>query len=212
MRSFLLCVLLVGCTDAADVATTVVHVHLSATCETPECITASEVFVHDCDPLGTSAVTSTTRSVEVLTSDDAKDIAAYVQLQYTSDQDPRGASELTYWDHVLRADETADVYSAYDGTLLYRLTAAGDAIDIANDKLMTTNGTTLTFAYDADGVAAVEDHQIDAPKEVRLETDEPGLTDACCSAGRAGDGGLVMIAIVGGLRLGRRRSPRPRSA
>jgi hypothetical protein len=206
MRSFLFCLLLVGCTDAADVATTVVHVHLSATCATPECSTASEVFVHDCGPLGTTAVTATTRSVEVQTSDDAKDIAAYVQLQYTSDQDPRSASEVTYWDQVLRANQTADVYSAYDYTLLYRLTAAGEAIDVANDKLMATNGATLTFAYDADGVAAVEDHQIDAPKDVRVETDEPGITDACCSAGGARDGGLVAIMIVGGLRLGRRRA------
>jgi hypothetical protein len=109
---------------------------------------------------------------------------------------------------VLRAYQTADVYSAYDGTLLYRLTPAGEAIDVASDKLMTRAGSTLTFAYDAFGVAAVEEHTIEPPQAVRLEANDPGIMDACCNASRAQDGGLVAIVIAGGFRLGRRRRQR----
>lgn len=209
MRTFLFaCLVVAGCTDAAEVATTVVHVHLSATCETEGCDPGAWVYDYGCGPLGSTAVTSRTRSVEVTTDDDAKDIAAYVQLQYTDDQDPRGASGGTYIDQVLRANQTADVYSAYDGTLLYRLTPAGEAIDVASDKLMTRAGATLTFAYDAFGVAAVEEHEIEAPQPVRLEANDPGIMDACCNASRAQDGGLVAIVIAGGFRLGRRRRQR----
>lgn len=205
MRYLLACLLLAGCTDAADVPTTVVHAHLSATCGTADCSANTDVLYNDCGPAGSTAVTPTTRSVEVLTSYDAKDIAGYVQLQYAIDQPPPGAATSEFQDYVLRGTDTGDVYSAYDYELLYRITPAGEVTDIDMTKLVAATANELHFAYAANGVSATEDHVIDAAMPVRVETNDPGIMDACCSVGRAQDGGLVFLAVFAGLRRRRRR-------
>lgn len=204
MRYLLACLLLTACTDAADVATTVAHIHIAATCSTGDCSNATDVIYDSCGPSGSTEITPTTRSVEVLTDYDAKDIAGYVQLQYTTDQPLAGAHDPTYTDQVLRAGENADVYSAYDYTLLYRITATGDVIDVDTTKLAAATGNELHFAYSGDGVSATEDHVIDAAVPVRVETDDPGIMDACCSVGRPQDGGLLILALLAGLRRRRR--------
>lgn len=204
MRYLLASLLLAGCTDAADVPTTVAHVHLSATCGTSDCSGDSDVFYDDCGPAGSTLITPTTRNVEVLTDDDAKDIAGYVQLQYTTDPPQPGVSGPTYQDYVLRDTDTSDVYGAYDYELLYRITPAGEVTDLDTTRLTAASGNELHFAYAANGLSATEDHVIDAPMAVHVETDDPGLMDACCSAGRAQDGGLVTLAVIAGLRRRRR--------
>lgn len=205
MRILLVSLVLAGCTDAADVPTTVVHVDISSSCATADCYQA-RIFDYDCGPQGDTEVTSATTSVDVITDYKAKDIAGYIQLQYSDESQGKDH----YHDRVLRERETEDVYAAYGGDPLYTLTATGQAIDIATDKLMTMDGTTLTFAYDVPdvttgGVSVVEVHAIDAPKAVRVEADSPGIMDSCCSASRAQDGALVMLALLGGLGVGRRR-------
>jgi hypothetical protein len=205
MRYLLACLLLTGCTDAADVPTTVAHVHLAATCGTTDCSANTDVLYNDCGPAGSTAITPTTRSVEVLTSYDAKDIAGYVQLQYSIDQPPPGAAMPEYQDYVLRDSETSDVYSAYDYELLYRITPTGEIMDIDTAKLVAGSGNELHFAYAANGISATEDHVIDAAMPVRVETDDPGIMDACCSVGRSQDGALVFVAVFASLRRRRRR-------
>src|ERR1700754_5179942 len=103
MRIFLACLVLAGCTDAAGVATTVVHI--TPTCVGSQCA-AARVYAYDCGPEGDAEVTASTRSVGVLTESKAKDIAGYVQLQY-----PRmeGETGPTYIDQVLTANQKADV-------------------------------------------------------------------------------------------------------
>lgn len=205
MRTLVLSTLLLGCTDAADVPTTVAHIHLSATCTTPDCGPYSELFYDSCGPSGSTAVDPTTRDVEVLTSYDAEDIAGYVQLQYTSDQVPAGDRDTVYIDQVLRAGEEVDVYAAYDYAMLYRITAAGEITDIDMTRLTAASDNMLQFQYTTDVLAAQEDHVIDAPMPVRLETDDPGIMDACCSVGQPQEAGLVLLALGFGIR---RRRPR----
>jgi hypothetical protein len=194
-----------GCTDAADVPTTIVHVHVAATCDVPDCTLYSEAFNAMCGPDSSTMVTERTRGVEVLTATDADDIAGYIQVQYASDFD-----ELAYTDHVLTAGQSVEVYGAYDYALLYRVGADGAITDIDTSHLVGASGNALSFEYSANGVLAKEDHAIDAPREIRVETDDPGIMDACCSAGRPGDAGLIALAIIAGATgsISRRRSPR----
>lgn len=201
MRILLACLVIAGCADAADVPTTVVHVELSSSCSTPDCFAARVFGDNYCGPDGDTEVTPTTRELEVLSDHDAKDIAGYIQLQYRDEDHGDGH----YHDRVLGEGETLDVYAAWGGDVLYRLGAAGEPVDIATDKLMTRDGSTLTFAYDVAPASVVEVHHIDAPRTLRVEADSPGLMDACCSAGRTQDGALVATLIIGGLWIGRRR-------
>lgn len=200
MRTVLLGMLLVGCTDTAEVPATVAHIHVSASCAEPECSPIAEVFYGDCGPSGSTAITPATREVEVITNYDAENITGYVQMQYTSDQVPPGRPELVYLDQVLTADDDVEVYSAYEGTQLYRLTATGDVLDIDTTKLTAANGNTLQFQYTAYGRSAQEDHVIDASMSLRIETDSPGIMDACCSVGRSRDAGLVLLVLAFVLR------------
>jgi len=200
--------LLVGCTDAAEVPTTVAHVHLTATCTAhdQDCGLYSDVFYNSCGPISSAAITPATREVEVLTSYDAANITGFVQLQYTSAPKPPGVDELAVIDHVLTDDATADVYAAYDYTLLYRITPSGEIVDIDTTKLSAANGNTLQFRYTVPDVSVQEDHVIDASMPVRVETDSPGIMDACCSVGRPADAGFVVLVVAFGLRRQRRRS------
>lgn len=191
-------VFLIACTDASEVPTTVAHINVTATCESGDCIEYGNPFTDSCGPMGSVAVTPTTRDIEVLTSYDAADITGYVQLQYTN------ASETVFSDQVLTGTENADVYSTYSYEQLYTLTATGDVTNINMSLLAAANDNTLQFKYSIDGLAVQEDHVIDAAKPVRLETDDPGLTDACCSVGDWRQGGLVVAIVLLGLR--RRRS------
>ena len=206
MRTVLVCMLLVGCTDAADVATTVAHVHVTATCSTEDCGLYSDVFYDSCGPISSAAITPATAAVTVLTGYDAAEIDGLVQVQYTIDPMPPGADETARTDQLLIGNQVADVYSVYDYTLLYRITAAGEVIDIDTTKLSAAAGNTLQFRYTVADLAVQEDHVIDAPMALRLVTDSPGLTDACCSVGRPADAGLVVLVLAFG--LGRRRRPR----
>ncbi len=206
MRTVLVCMLLVGCTDAADVATTVAHVHVTATCSTEDCGLYSDVFYDSCGPISSAAITPATDEVTVLTAYDAAEIEGLVQVQYTSDPQPPGVAEAARHDQLLIEDQDAEVYSVYDYALLYRITAAGEVIDIDTTKLSAAAGNTLQFRYTVADLAVQEDHVIDAPMALRLVTDSPGLTDACCSVGRPADAGLVVLVLAFG--LGRRRRPR----
>lgn len=200
--------LLAGCTDAAEVPTTVAHVHLTTTCtaQDQDCgFYYSDVFYTHCGTISSTAVTPTTREIEVTTSYDAENISGFVQLQYTNDPKPPGVDELGIVDHVLTDDANADVYAAYDYTLLYRITPSGEVVDIDTTKLSAASGNTLQFRYTVPDVSVQEDHVIDAPLPVRLETDAPGLEDACCSVGRPADAGVVGLVLAFGLRRRRRR-------
>lgn len=201
--------LLLGCTDAADVPTTVAHIQLSATCATEGCRPYPAMFYDSCGPSGSSAIDPSTREIEVLTSYDAEDIAGYVQLQYTTDQPPPGHHDVAYIDQVLRAGENVEVYAAYDDAMLYRITADGAIEDVDTTRLTAAGDNLLQFQYDANGVSAQEDHVIDAPMPIRIETDDPGLMDACCSVGRPPEAGLVLLALAFGIRRRRARAPRP---
>lgn len=204
MRTLALALLLVGCTDAADVPTTVAHIHLSATCTTSDCTPYSELFYSSCGPSGSTAIDPTTREVEVLTADDAEDIAGYVQLQYTTEQVPSGHHGDVFIDQVLADGEKVDVYAAYDYELLYRITAAGEIVDLDMSRLTAASDNMLQFQYTVGDMAAQEDHVIDAPRPLRVETDDPGLMDACCSVGRPQEAGLVLVTL-GWVVIGRRR-------
>jgi hypothetical protein len=206
MRTLALSLLLVGCTDAADVPATVAHIHLTATCTTADCTPYSELFYDSCGPSGSTAIEPTTHDVEVLTASDAEDIAGYVQLQYTTDQVPTGHHGEVYIDQVLGEGEKVDVYAAYDYALLYRITAAGEIVDIDMTRLTAASDNMLQFQYTVGEMAAQEDHVIDAPRPVRVETDDPGLMDACCSVGRPQEAGLVLVAL--GFVVMRRRARR----
>jgi hypothetical protein len=197
MRVWLL-VLLAACTDAADVPSTVAHITLSQTCTSPDCTIYGPPFYDSCGPSGSTAITAKTREVEVITATDAEDIAGYIQLQYAE------ADQSGYIDQVLRTDETVDVYAAYGDTMLYRLTADGEVKDIDTTVLTSATDNTLQFQYNAYGVMAQEDHVIDPVKPVRIETNDPGIMDACCSVGDWHQGGLVALMILFGLR--RRRA------
>lgn len=199
MRVLPLLVLLVACTDAAEVPSTVAHIKVSQTCVTPGCTPYGFPFYDSCGPMGSTAITATTRDVEVLTSYDAADITGYVQLQYESDA-ALGTGEMVYTDQLLMGDETVDVYASFGDKLLYKLTADGEVTDIDTTVLTSANGNTLQFQYTAYDVTAQEEHVIDAARPIRLETDDPGLSDACCSVGDFRDGGLVLVVLVFGLR------------
>jgi hypothetical protein len=191
-------VLLAACTDAAEVPTTVAHINVTQSCETADCQLYGLPFYDSCGPMGSTAITAKTREVEVLTASDAEDITGYVQLQYAN------ADEEVFTDSVLTGGETIDVYAVYGDAILYRLTADGEVKDIDTTLLTAAGDNTLQFKYDGYGISAQEDHVIDPVKPVRLETDDPGLTDACCSVGDWRQGGLVSIMILFGLR--RRRA------
>jgi hypothetical protein len=199
----LILTILVACTDAADVPTTLVHVHLTATCDTEFCY--ADVFYPFCGPDASNAVTPETPTVEIYTDYDAEDIAAFVQLQYTMDELPPGATTPAHVDQVIKSGEYVDVYSAYDYERLYRIDSDGGVVDIDTTKLTTASGNTLRFEYEAYGVVAQENHVIDAPIAVHVETDDPGIMDACCSVGRPRDGLLVGFALAFMLRRRRTR-------
>jgi hypothetical protein len=190
-------VLLAGCTDAADVPSTVAHINVTQSCETPDC-SLYGFPVDSCGPMGSTAITANTREVEVLTAYDAEDITGYVQLQYAN------ADEEIFNDSVLTRSETVDVYALYGDAVLYRLTADGEVKDIDMTLLTSATDNALQFKYSAYGVAVQEDHVIDPVKPVRLETDDPGLTDACCSVGDWRQAGWLTVMILFGLR--RRRA------
>lgn len=190
-------VLLASCTDAADVPTTVAHIHVTQQCETPDC-SLYGFPVDSCGPMGSTAITAKTREVEVLTASDAEDITGYVQLQYES------ADEEIFTDAVLTRGETLDVYAVHGDAALYTLTADGEVTNIDTTLLTSAVGNTLQFKYSAYGASTEEDHVIDPVKPVRLETDDPGLMDACCSVGDWRQGGWLTVMILFGLR--RRRA------
>jgi hypothetical protein len=191
-------VLLAACTDAAGVPSTVAHITITQSCETEDCALYGSPFTDSCGPMGSTAITTNTREVEVITSYDAEDIAGYVQLQYAT------ADESAFMDGVLMGDETLAVYSAYDDAMLYRLTADGEVKDIDTTLLASASDNVLQFKYTAYDVSVQEDHAIDPVKPIRLTTNDPGLTDACCSVGDWQQGGWLAVMILFGLR--RRRA------
>jgi MYXO-CTERM domain-containing protein len=206
MRSLVLCVLFAGCTDAADVPTTVAHIHFASTCASTECAPYPD---DSCGPASDTVVTPETQRVSVLTGYDAEDIEGYVQLQYTSDPAPPGTSALlAHDDYLLRHNEKAEVYSVFEYTVLYRITAAGEVVDVDPTKLVAASDNTLQFMYTIDGLSVVEDHVIDGPHLVRVETDDPGITDSCCSVGQPQDAGVVLLALVLGALRRRRTATR----
>jgi hypothetical protein len=189
---------LAACTDAAEVPSTVAHIDVSQSCTSPDCTLYGLPFYDSCGPMGSTAITADTREVEVLTASDAEDIAGYVQLQYAN------ADESVYTDAVLTGGQTVDVYAVYGDSVLYRLTADGEVKDIDTTLLTSATDNMLQFQYTAYGVSAQEDHVIDPVKPIRLKTDDPGLTDACCSVGDWRQGGWLTVMILFG--LGRRRA------
>ncbi|HEY5925939.1 MAG TPA: hypothetical protein VIV11_29830 [Kofleriaceae bacterium] len=200
MRVVLACCMFAGalaaCTDAADVPTTVAHVHITATCAPNECELYPEVFYNDCGPAPDSAIMPTTRSIEVMTNTDAVDISGYIQVQYTSDRVPPAAQDMVFVEEVLTREEKHSVYTGYGYAALYQLTAAGEISELDTTKLVAAQANTLQFAYTADGVSVVEDHVIDAPRTITIATDDPGISDACCSAGRPRELGLVVLVLA----------------
>ena len=197
MRIWVL-VVVAACTDAAEVPSTVAHINVTESCETPDCQLYGLPFYDSCGPMGSTPITAKTRDIEVLTAYDAEDITGYVQLQYAN------AEEEVFTDSVLTGGETVDVYAVYGDAILYRLTADGEVKDIDTTLLTSASDNTLQFKYAGYGVTAQEDHVIDPVKPIRLETNDPGLTDACCSVGDWRQGGWLTIMILFGLR--RRRA------
>lgn len=192
-----------ACTDSAAVPASVVHINVEMECSQPECGFYPEVFYNYCGSISSEVITPATREVELVTEHEADKLAAFVQLQHTMTN-----QELVYTDQVLLDGESADVYSASDGLLLYRIDASGGVADIDTSKLTAASGNTLRFTYTTyDGATIREDHVIDAPLPLYVETDSPGIMDACCAVGSPRDAGLIVIVL--GLVL-RRRKPRRR--
>lgn len=216
MRLLALSLALAGCTDAADVPTTIARVELAATCTSGECASVlSEIFGGHCGYI-VELIEPDTREVTVMTATDAEDIERFVQVQYTDTALP-ATTPPDHFDHVLQRGESFNVFTAYytDGLRpLYRLSAAGEVTDVDETRLATTTDNTFVFeyeaiAYDGSTLAASETHVVEAPRPVRIETDDPGITDACCSAGRPADLSLVVLALAG-LRRRRRAAPHAR--
>jgi hypothetical protein len=213
MRILAACVLLVGCTDAADTPVTIAHISMTATCVTDGCNEAPYLYGGHCGyPI--ELIEPSTHEATLTTGLATEDIEGIVQLQYDLGYSPPHG--LEHFDSILTRGRMADVSPGYDTTIiaapvpLYRLTAAGDAVDIDGTKLSASTETTLQFTYAATGydgsaLTVVEEHVIDPPRAVYIEVDDPGITSACCSVGRPADLGLVVLALAG---LRRRRARR----
>jgi hypothetical protein len=76
---------------------------------------------------------------------------------------------------------------------------------VDTSKVTIVDAQTLEVRYTADGAPIEEHHTIEDPRPVRVEVDAPGITDACCSAARPHDAGLLVFALVAGLARRRRR-------
>ena len=203
---FALCFgLLAACTDASDVPATVARIHVSAGCVDMACtLYPPEVFYAHCGPSQEPVIESNTDKVEITTNYDAAVIAGYVQLQYTSDQAPAD-TPMAHVEEALTESATSHVYAGYTGDVLYQLTPEGEVIELDMTKLVAASDNTLQFGYALDGISVIEDHTIEAPRTIRIETDDPGLMDACCSVGRPRELGLVVLVLGFALRSRRRR-------
>jgi hypothetical protein len=209
MRWLALIPLIAACAvDDAEIPTTVVHVHLTASCAPQECPFYPEVYYAHCGPSSETRITNDTRSIELTTSYDAGDIAGYVQVQYTSDRVPMGSPELVHIEQALTENSHFDIWPGYYGVgdnPLYRVAASGAVVEIDTTTLASATGSQLQFTYTSNGMTVVENHDIDATRPVRIATDDPGITEACCSAGRAPDLGVVLLALGLAVRARRRR-------
>jgi len=204
MRWLLLGMVVAGCgvTDTADVATTVVGVHLTPTCATDgtdpyECYESIELypFCGETFPF----LEADTREVTATSSYDPDEITGLVQLQYT------GAvgvddSYRAHIDEVLTRGESATVWPAYTDYVdppLYKIDGEGRATEIDLTKLVSVTDSTLRFGYRG----AVEDHTVRPPRKINVQTEDP---PPCCSAGGPRELGVVLALLL----LPRRRRRR----
>ena len=198
MRSLLIALLLVGCDDTAEVPATAIHVESASTCTTGTCGPPYDPFYNSCGPIGSAPLTPETQAMDVTTDYDASKITAYVQLQYALN----GRRHIE--DRVLRTGERFDVYAVQDSAVLYRFTSAGEITDLDMSRLVAAVDNTMQFQYTADGLTTEEKHVVDEPIHIALSTSAPGISDACCSTAGPHEAGLVVLALLVGLRRRKR--------
>ncbi|HSD91096.1 MAG TPA: hypothetical protein VLB44_26420 [Kofleriaceae bacterium] len=193
MRWALVGLLIAGCTtDTADVPATVVHVNVLAACA--DCyadlygMCGYNLPVLDGQP-----------HVKAATELDLDRVGGLVQIQYGGLITPEGG-ELPRSDYVLAEGEPADVYALYDLAVLYRIDGLGGVTDIDTTRLTSASGSTLHFEY----MGNAEEHVIDAPRTVNIETVSSG---PCCSAGRPHELGIALLLVT----LRRRRRSKLRA-
>jgi hypothetical protein len=200
MRWSVLIGVLASCTsDPVDLPIAVVHVDANAA----SCGSACEpVYLEGMCGYNMPLIEPDTHSVTAYAGNDASTLAGLVQLQYTGSLTvPTEDGKPDHLDAIVSEGDRADIYALgqYDEDwLLYRITPLGEVTDIDTARLAAAEGSTLHFAYDG----ITEDHVIDAPRIVSVETD----TTPCCAAGTPGGLALVFAAALVPLR--RRRGGR----
>jgi hypothetical protein len=180
-----------------------VTIDVSSSCSDASCPSA---YFESCStyfPL----VEAATERLDATSAVDPEHVTALVQLQYGGPAiESSYGPDHPHQDYTLARTDRVDVYPMFDADqVLYRIDANGAAVDLDTTRLVSSDGQTLEFTYQAAGTI-VETHVLAAPRLVAVEASSPGPLDACCSVGRPGDLGMVIGALVFVLR---RRSAKP---
>jgi hypothetical protein len=204
MRWSLVGLLVTGCgiTDTADVATTVVNVHLTPTCATDgtdpyNCYESIELYPFCGDTI--PFLEAETREVTAVSSHDPDDITGIVQLQYTGAVSVED-SYRAHIDEILTGNASSSVWPAYTDYVdppLYKIDGEGRATEIDLTKFVGHTDSTLHFEYRG----VLEDHTVNPPRRINVVTEDP---PPCCSVGGPKELGIVLVLLL----LPRRRRRR----
>lgn len=207
-----------ACTTETTVApVTIVRVELAGACDNGGCAAYEDLYPlcgHDVE-----FIEPTTERVDAYASDD---VTGIVQLQYVgpavtavADPDPPHIDHMLWSEDPIEVVALFDYGSDYSAVPLYRIDASGNVRDINAGLLEAASDRTLRFTYTAGDAQknplpelslVTEQHTIGAPRDITLDLQDPG---ACCSVARPRELGLILLALLFGVRR-RRRGARAR--